>query len=89
MNDEELVPMHPWWRGFKGEVKELSKGKYEVCGIARKVDDSTVEVTKLPIHMWMRKFKEQLEGMIVSEKGEAQIKVSLVLLLSAFISDTV
>ena len=58
-------------------MKELSKGKYEVCGIAKKLDDSTVEVTELPIHMWTKKFKEQLEGMITSEKGDSQIKVSL------------
>lgn len=75
LNGEEVVPMHPWYRGFKGEITMVSKGKYDVSGIARKIDDTTVEVTELPIHMWTKKFKEQLEQMMASDKGESTIKV--------------
>ncbi|THU96457.1 type II DNA topoisomerase [Dendrothele bispora CBS 962.96] len=39
MNDEEVAPMHPWWRGFKGEIKLVSRNKYDVFGA---IDDSTV-----------------------------------------------
>ncbi|KAF9258616.1 DNA topoisomerase II [Marasmius fiardii PR-910] len=68
MNDEEMVPMHPWWRDFKGEVKYVSKHKYDVTGIASKIDDSTVEITELPIHRWTQNFKAELEAMMVGEK---------------------
>jgi len=76
MKDEELVPMQPWWRGFTGQVIQTSKNKYDVTGVARKVDDTTIEITELPIHMWTKNFKEQLEAMLTSDKGEAPVKVS-------------
>ncbi|ESK98132.1 dna topoisomerase ii [Moniliophthora roreri MCA 2997] len=75
MNGEEIVPMHPWWRGFKGEVKLVSKNKYDVTGIATKIDDSTIEITELPIHKWTQNFKAELEAMMVGEKSaEGSIK---------------
>ncbi|KAJ4485455.1 DNA topoisomerase II [Lentinula aciculospora] len=74
MDGEELVPMHPWWRGFKGEIKLTSKNKYDVFGIVTKIDDTTVEITELPIHKWTQNFKAELETMMVGEKGEGSVK---------------
>ncbi|KAK7059215.1 DNA topoisomerase 2 [Paramarasmius palmivorus] len=75
MNGEEVVTMHPWWRGFKGEVKLVSKNKYDVHGIATKIDNSTVEITELPIHKWTQSFKAELEAMMTNEKStEGSIK---------------
>ncbi|KAK0198122.1 DNA topoisomerase II [Armillaria mellea] len=71
MNGEELVTMHPWWHRFTGEVKSTGKNKYEVIGIARKVDDSTVEVIELPIHKWTANFKKDLEAMMAGDKTDA------------------
>ncbi|RDB28584.1 DNA topoisomerase 2 [Hypsizygus marmoreus] len=70
MNGEEVVPMLPWWRGFKGEIKPVAKHKYDVTGVVRKVNDTTVEITELPIHVWTEKFKADLEAMIVGETGK-------------------
>ncbi|KAF5377158.1 hypothetical protein D9615_006417 [Tricholomella constricta] len=69
MDGEELVPMTPWWRGFNGEIKMVGHQKYEVTGIVRKINDTTVEITELPIHVWTEKYKEFLETLIVGEKG--------------------
>lgn len=85
MDNEELVLMTPWWRGFKGEIKYMSKQRYDVTGIVRKLNDTTVEITELPIHVWTEKYKGELESMIAAGekggekgegKGEAVIKVS-------------
>ncbi|KAJ3931519.1 MAG: DNA topoisomerase II [Lentinula lateritia] len=73
-NGEELIPMHPWWRGFKGEIKQTSKNKYDVSGIVTKLDETTVEITELPIHKWTQSFKAELETMMVGEKGEGSVK---------------
>lgn len=78
MDGEEQVPMLPWWRGFKGEIKLVAKHKYDVTGIVRKISDTTVEITELPIHVWTEKYKADLETMIVGEKEkEGLIKVNL------------
>jgi len=73
MAGEEMVPMAPWWRGFKGEIKKTGENKYEVTGIARKVDDTTIEITELPVWEWTQSFKAKLEAMI-GDKGEGDVK---------------
>jgi purine nucleoside phosphorylase len=74
MKGEDLVPMVPWWQGFRGEIKKVGDHKYDATGIAKKVDETTIEVTELPIHKWTSSFKGELENMI-SEKGDGVVKV--------------
>ncbi|KAI0056765.1 type II DNA topoisomerase [Artomyces pyxidatus] len=73
MAGEEQVPMLPWWRGFKGTIKKTGEHKYDVTGFARKVNDTTIEITELPIHKWTQTYKVELEAMM-GEKGEGVIK---------------
>jgi DNA topoisomerase II len=75
MNGEDLVPMLPWWRGFKGTVKKVGDHKYDVTGVAAKVNDTTIEITELPIHKWTGGFKKDLEEMI-GDKSDGPVKVS-------------
>ena len=76
MDGEEQVPMMPWWRGFKGTIKKVGDNKYDVLGCIQKTDDSTVEITKLPIGKWTQNYKAELEAMC-GEKGDGPIKVSV------------
>ncbi|KAG9310318.1 DNA topoisomerase [Chiua virens] len=73
MVGEDIVPMLPWWRGFKGAIKKVGEHKYDVTGVARKINDTTVEITELPIHKWTQSYKTELEAM-VGEKGDGVIK---------------
>ncbi|GJE94175.1 DNA topoisomerase 2 [Phanerochaete sordida] len=73
MNDEEMVPMLPWWRGFKGTIRKTGDHKYDVTGIVNKIDDTTVEITELPIHKWTQNYKLELEAMM-GEKGDGPVK---------------
>ncbi|KAA1475411.1 type II DNA topoisomerase [Dentipellis sp. KUC8613] len=73
MVGEEQVPMLPWWRGFKGTIKKTGDHKYDVTGVAKKINDTTVEITELPIHKWTQTFKGELEGLI-GEKGDGVVK---------------
>ncbi|KAI6133866.1 DNA topoisomerase II [Pisolithus croceorrhizus] len=73
MAGEEMTPMLPWWRGFKGTIRKVGDHKYDVTGIARKINDTTVEITELPIHKWTQSYKAELEAMI-GEKGDGVIK---------------
>ena len=68
--------MFPWWRGFNGEIKSTGKNKYDVTGIARKLNDTQVEITELPIHKWTQNYKAELEAMC-GDKGDGPVKVSL------------
>jgi DNA topoisomerase-2 len=75
MAGEEQVAMMPWWRGFKGTIRKVAEHRYDVQGIARKVNDTTVEITELPIHKWTQGYKAELE-LMCGEKGDGVIKVS-------------
>jgi hypothetical protein len=48
--------------------------EYDVTGIASKINDTTIEVTELPIHKWTQSYKAELEAMI-GEKGDGAVKV--------------
>jgi DNA topoisomerase-2 len=75
MEGEEQVAMLPWWRGFKGAIKKVADHKYDVTGLVRKVNDTTVEISELPIHKWTQNYKAELETMCGDAKTEGQIKV--------------
>jgi DNA topoisomerase-2 len=75
MQGEELVDIHPWYRGFSGTLEYLGKDKYKVSGTIRKINDTTVEITELPIKVWTQSYKEQLEEWYQgTEKQPAWIK---------------
>jgi len=72
---EEVAPMHPWYRGYKGTIVEVSPGKYKVTGLWKKIDDSTLEITELPLGSWTQPFKDVLEGLMGDGDKPASIKV--------------
>lgn len=63
-----MEPMIPWWRGFKGEIKQVAKQKYDATGIITKIDKETLEITELPIHKWTASFKAELDQMMIDRK---------------------
>lgn len=82
MNDEEQVAIHPWYRGFTGEIRSTGKQKYDVLGVAEKVSNTSLKITELPIKKWTQTFKAELEAMIVGgEKKEGTIRVSIIVTL--------
>jgi DNA topoisomerase II len=59
MEDEAIDDIEPWYRGFKGENKNgVSKGVY------KRLTNTKVEVTELPIGYWTEDFKTHLEAYI-------------------------
>ena len=70
---DEQEPMIPWWHGFKGTIKKTGDHKYDVTGIARKINDTTIKVMELPIHKWTQSYKVELKAMI-GEKGDGAVK---------------
>ena len=60
-----MVPMDPWYRGFKGTIERSSKEggtSYIVSGIIEEVNETTVRITELPIRRWTQDYKEFLES---------------------------
>jgi len=78
-----MEPMHPWFRGFKGQI-ELNVSKkgdvsYAISGILGKVNETTLQVTELPVGKWTQQYKEFLETLLETDGGKKEpfIKVQL------------
>jgi DNA topoisomerase-2 len=70
---EDMLPMSPWYRGFKGRIEDAGSDRWKVIG-AGELQDSEVQVTELPVRMWTQDFKDRLEDMTKDEKAPASIK---------------
>jgi len=89
MAGEDVVPMNPWWRGFKGEIKLVSKNRYDVFGVVKKLNDTTVEITELPIHKWTQNYKAELEAMIAGDKDKDKEGVLKARLFLSYMSESI
>lgn len=60
IENQEVKPMHPWYRGFKGSITRTG-ASYVTHGSYHRVDDNTLCITELPIGRWTEDYKEFLE----------------------------
>ena len=58
--------MHPWYKGYSGEIVEVD-GKHLVTGSYQILEDDQLEITELPIGKWTRDYKNFLEELLVKE----------------------
>ena len=74
MTGEEMKPMTPWFRDFKGNVTQVAPDRYKFSGIIKQTGDNEVEITELPIRMWTQDFKDKIVDIIKAEKVPSFIK---------------
>jgi len=73
LRQNELEPMHPWYRGFRGSIAENDKGGYTVSGTIDATSDTTVEITELPVGKWTHDYKEFLQELMAdNDENRAQ-----------------
>ena len=66
---DDMTPMLPWFREFRGTMQDVGGDRYKFSGIVRQTGDTEVEVTELPVRLWTQDFKDRLEDMIKAEKN--------------------
>jgi DNA topoisomerase-2 len=71
MSGLEQNVLTPWYRGFTGSIRKLSANRWISKGRYRVIDDSTVEITELPIGYATQDFKELLESFEKGFKSDA------------------
>jgi DNA topoisomerase II len=65
--------LRPWYRGFKGTIEDVGGGRYRSRGTYKRLNDTTVQVTELPIGTWTSDYKEFLDKHLV-ERGKEDKK---------------
>jgi DNA topoisomerase-2 len=63
-----LPTLIPWYRGFKGTIKQDGVNRFITEGIVTKGVKNTKNVSELPISMWTNKFKEFCEDLLEDKK---------------------
>ncbi|GMI87135.1 topoisomerase II [Hibiscus trionum] len=70
LNGEQMKPMHPWYRGFKGTIEQTASKEsgvtYTITGSIEEVNETTLKIKELPIRRWTQDYKEFLESIITS-----------------------
>jgi len=70
---EELEPMLPWYRGFKGTITRKVKDpkSFETVGVITVTGETTLEISELPVKKWTQDYKEFLEdNLLDNEKNK-------------------
>jgi DNA topoisomerase-2 len=73
LSGEDLEPMVPWYRGFRGTIAPQVKdpGCFTVSGVIEKTSDTTLEITELPLGTWTQNYKEFLESLLQANVAAA------------------
>ncbi|KAL4880533.1 DNA topoisomerase [Aspergillus karnatakaensis] len=74
LKGEEIQPMQPWFKNFKGQVTQTAPDRYKFSGVINQISEKELEVTELPIRLWTQEFIVKLEDMIKAEKTPSLIK---------------
>lgn len=75
LNDEDVVRMKPWYKGFRGGMIKKDDYTYVSHGVIDVPDESTVKISELPIEVWSDNYEEFLKTIMVDSK---ESKVSLI-----------
>ena len=68
LGGKKAKSMRPYWRGFNGKVKKVSKNNYEVHGCYKVMKDN-LHITEIPVGIGITKFKENLEKKIDADNN--------------------
>jgi DNA topoisomerase-2 len=64
IDDDEIREIEPYYLGFKGTIIKNDKGSYTSKGVYKWLDDTTLEISELPVGCWTENYKEFLEELI-------------------------
>jgi DNA topoisomerase II len=63
LDDKEPIDMKPYWKGFKGQIESLGNGNYQTRGLWKRLSDTQVSITEIPVGTWVTPYKEFLESL--------------------------
>jgi len=69
MEGKEPDEMIPWYRGFTGEIIKISENRWLSKGTYKIIGDNQIEITELPVGVWINNYKRFLDDMVAGLSG--------------------
>jgi len=93
IKNQPIQEMIPWYRGFRGTITKISNQKFEVKGLYKRINLTTIEITEIPLGNQSKSFndyKNFIESLIIDNSVNDQKERDRQILLDAeiFITDT-
>ncbi len=67
MQGKELKEMVPWYRGFEGTIVKENDTTYLCHGVYKFINDTTLEITELPVGIWTTDYFDMLDDFIIDK----------------------
>jgi DNA topoisomerase-2 len=74
LDNKKQIPMTPWYRGFKGQIKPYDDTSYIMHGSYEIINQNTIRITELPAGLWTQDYIEFLEDSLIDEKAKEDKK---------------
>ena len=68
-DDENCKDLLPYYKGFKGIISKIEKGKFLIKGCYNRLEKDNVKITELPIGSWTDDYKKYLEDLLENKKA--------------------
>jgi len=69
LNNKSYNEMIPWYRGFTGKIYAADKNKFITYGVYNIINNTTIEITELPIGTWTQNYKIFLDSLIYNKQS--------------------
>jgi len=82
LQNKSPLKMTPFFKNFGGKVEEVEDGSYITKGTWKRLSETQIQVTELPIGTWVTPYKEFLESLIdggMSKNNESKKKKTFAL----------
>lgn len=79
LDNKKIKNIKPWFRGFTGkidysDVNLYGQYKYYTKGIYKKINDTQVEISELPIGCWTDDYKDMLDKYVYDKSVDDKLK---------------
>ena len=72
LEDKDPLEMTPYFRGFHGQVEKIDDTHFCTKGKWKRVTDTSITITELPVGAWVTVYKDFLESMIENAKTKSK-----------------
>ena len=62
--------IEPYYEGFTGTITPIDEHKYLIRGVYNMPNSKTIQITELPVGTWTDDFKQHLENLMETKKGD-------------------